>query len=80
MSGQLQDEEHASRVRACIEFLDPTDQRARRFVMTLCIGNRNLKQCSYRADIVLMLNRQFRRLIVSGMEAELKMTRSNTMR
>jgi DNA replication licensing factor MCM3 len=49
MNGQLVDEEHASRVRACTEFLDPTDQRAR----------------SYRADIVLMLNRGFRRLTVS---------------
>lgn len=49
MSSQLQDEEHASRVRACAEFLDPADQRAR----------------SYKADIILMLNRQFRRLTVS---------------
>ncbi|KAI9043296.1 MCM DNA helicase complex subunit MCM3 [Aspergillus affinis] len=46
---QLRDEAAQDRVRAAVEFLDPTDARAR----------------SYRADIVLMLNRGLRRLIVS---------------
>ena len=46
---QLRDEAVRDRVRAATEFLDPTDPRAR----------------SYRADIVLMLNRGLRRLIVS---------------
>lgn len=46
---QLRDEAVRDRVRAATEFLDPTDARAR----------------SYRADIVLMLNRGLRRLIVS---------------
>ncbi|KAF9883132.1 MCM DNA helicase complex subunit [Aspergillus nanangensis] len=47
--GQLRDEAAQDRVRAATEFLDPGDARAR----------------SYRADIVLMLNRGLRRLIVS---------------
>ncbi|KAG2419387.1 DNA replication licensing factor mcm3 [Aspergillus terreus] len=48
--GQLRDEAAQDRVRAATEFLDPqNDPRAR----------------SYRADIVLMLNRGLRRLIVS---------------
>ncbi|KAL4887921.1 MCM2/3/5 family-domain-containing protein [Aspergillus ambiguus] len=48
--GQLRDEAAQDRVRAAAEFLDPqNDPRAR----------------SYRADIVLMLNRGLRRLIVS---------------
>ena len=47
--GQLQDEARKDRIRAAEEFLDPTDQRAK----------------SYRADILLMLNRGLRRLIVS---------------
>ncbi|OJJ47713.1 hypothetical protein ASPZODRAFT_1758104 [Penicilliopsis zonata CBS 506.65] len=46
---QLRDEAAQDRVRAAAEFLDPSDTRAR----------------SYRADIVLMLNRGLRRLIVS---------------
>ncbi|GAB1742815.1 hypothetical protein NU219Hw_g8525t1 [Hortaea werneckii] len=46
---QLRDEATRDRVRAAQEFLDPTDVRAR----------------SYRADILLMLNRGLRRLIVS---------------
>lgn len=46
---QLRDEAAQDRVRAAVEFLDPTDARAR----------------SYRADIVLMLNRGLRRLLVS---------------
>ncbi|KAI9931798.1 hypothetical protein ASPWEDRAFT_37311 [Aspergillus wentii DTO 134E9] len=46
---QLRDEAAQDRVRAAVEFLDPSDARAR----------------SYRADIVLMLNRGLRRLIVS---------------
>lgn len=46
---QLRDEAVRDRVRAATEFLDPTDARAR----------------SYRADIVLMLNKGLRRLIVS---------------
>ena len=46
---QLRDEAVRDRIRAATEFLDPTDPRAR----------------SYRADIVLMLNRGLRRLIVS---------------
>ena len=46
---QLRDEAVRDRVRAAEEFLDPTDVRAR----------------SYRADIVLMLNRGQRRLPVS---------------
>ncbi|KAL4922724.1 MCM2/3/5 family-domain-containing protein [Aspergillus aurantiobrunneus] len=46
---QLRDEAAQDRVRAATEFLDPSDARAR----------------SYRADIVLMLNRKLRRLIVS---------------
>jgi len=46
---QLRDEAVRDRVRAATEFLDPTDARAR----------------SYRADIVLMLNRGLRRLVVS---------------
>ncbi|RDW93550.1 MCM DNA helicase complex subunit MCM3 [Aspergillus mulundensis] len=46
---QLRDEAAQDRVRAAVEFLDPSDARAR----------------SYRADIVLMLNRKLRRLIVS---------------
>lgn len=48
-SGQLNDEATKDRIRAAEEFLDPIDQRAK----------------SYRADILLMLNRGFRRLIVS---------------
>ncbi|KKY20850.1 putative dna replication licensing factor mcm3 [Phaeomoniella chlamydospora] len=47
---QLRDEAVRDRVRLAVEFLDPTDDRAAR---------------SYRADIVLMLNRGLRRLIVS---------------
>ncbi|KAF2101499.1 DNA replication licensing factor MCM3 [Rhizodiscina lignyota] len=46
---QLRDEAVRDRIRAAEEFLDPTDQRAR----------------SYRADIILMLNRGLRRLTVS---------------
>ncbi|KAK5135633.1 MCM DNA helicase complex subunit [Meristemomyces frigidus] len=46
---QLRDEAVRDRVRAAQEFLDPNDPRAR----------------SYRADILLMLNRGFRRLTVS---------------
>ncbi|KAL9092113.1 MAG: hypothetical protein Q9165_004546 [Trypethelium subeluteriae] len=46
---QLRDEAMKDRIRAAEEFLDPPDQSAR----------------SYRADIVLMLNRGLRRLIVS---------------
>jgi len=46
---QLRDEAVRDRIRLATEFLDPTDPRAR----------------SYRADIVLMLNRGLRRLIVS---------------
>ncbi|KAJ5934323.1 DNA replication licensing factor mcm3 [Penicillium verhagenii] len=46
---QLRDEAAQDRVRAAIEFLDPSDARAR----------------SYRADIVVMLNRGIRRLTVS---------------
>lgn len=50
MSGiQLRDEAVRDRVRAAQEFLDPNDPRAR----------------SYRADILLMLNRGLRRLTVS---------------
>lgn len=47
--GQLRDEAMRDRVRAAEEFLDPADQRAK----------------SYRADVLLMLNRGLRRLIVS---------------
>ncbi|GAB7332413.1 hypothetical protein MBLNU13_g04223t1 [Cladosporium sp. NU13] len=47
--GQLRDEAVRDRVRAAEEFLDPNDPRAR----------------SYRADILLMLNRNTRRLVVS---------------
>jgi hypothetical protein len=46
---QLRDEAVRDRIRAAIDFLDPADPRAR----------------SYRADIVLMLNRGLRRLVVS---------------
>lgn len=46
---QLRDEAVKDRIRAAEEFLDPPDARAR----------------SYRADIVLMLNRGLRRLTVS---------------
>ncbi|KAJ5106476.1 DNA replication licensing factor mcm3 [Penicillium angulare] len=46
---QLNDELAQDRVRAAVEFLDPNDARAR----------------SYRADIVVMLNRGLRRLTVS---------------
>jgi len=46
---QLRDEAVRDRIRAATEFLDPTDPRAR----------------SYRADIVLMLNRGLRRLVIS---------------
>ena len=46
---QLRDEAVRDRIRAATEFLDPTDPRAR----------------SYRADVVLMLNRGLRRLVVS---------------
>lgn len=46
---QLRDELVRDRIRLATEFLDPTDPRAR----------------SYRADIVLMLNRGLRRLVVS---------------
>ncbi|CRG90274.1 DNA replication licensing factor mcm3 [Talaromyces islandicus] len=46
---RLPEETAEDRVRAATEFLDPTDARAR----------------SYRADIVLMLNRGLRRLTVS---------------
>ena len=48
-SRQLRDEAVRDRVRLATEFLDPTDQRAK----------------SYRSDIVLMLNRGLRRLVVS---------------
>ncbi|RAK99102.1 MCM DNA helicase complex subunit MCM3 [Aspergillus ibericus CBS 121593] len=48
MEGQF-DDAAQDRVRAAVEFLDPSDARAR----------------SYRADILLMLNRGLRRLIVS---------------
>ncbi|EON69224.1 minichromosome maintenance protein 3 [Coniosporium apollinis CBS 100218] len=46
---QLRDEAVRDRIRAAEEFLDPNDPRAR----------------SYRADVVLMLNRGLRRLTVS---------------
>ena len=46
---RLRDEEIASRVQAAQYFLDPSEQGAR----------------SYRADIILMLNRGLRRLPVS---------------
>jgi len=46
---QLRDEAVRDRIRLATEFLDPTDPRAR----------------SYRGDIVLMLNRGLRRLVVS---------------
>ena len=46
---QLRDEAVRDRIRLAEEFLDPNDQSAR----------------SYRADIILMLNRGFRRLTVS---------------
>ena len=46
---QLRDEAVRDRIRAATEFLDPTDPRAR----------------SYRADILVMLNKGLRRLIVS---------------
>ncbi|EXJ76923.1 minichromosome maintenance protein 3 [Capronia epimyces CBS 606.96] len=46
---QLRDEAIRDRIRLATEFLDPTDATAR----------------SYRADIVLMLNRGLRRLVVS---------------
>ncbi|KAI9841545.1 MAG: MCM DNA helicase complex subunit [Sclerophora amabilis] len=46
---QLRDEAVRDRIRAAEEFLDPNDSRAR----------------SYRADIILMLNRGLRRLLVS---------------
>ncbi|WPG98147.1 Hypothetical protein R9X50_00093300 [Acrodontium crateriforme] len=46
---QLRDEAVLDRIRAAQDFLDPNDPRAR----------------SYRADILLMLNRGLRRLIVS---------------
>ncbi|KAM0709032.1 hypothetical protein Q7P35_003068 [Cladosporium inversicolor] len=46
---QLRDEAVRDRVRAAEEFLDPNDPRAR----------------SYRADVLLMLNRNTRRLVVS---------------
>ncbi|KAI9868822.1 MAG: MCM DNA helicase complex subunit [Trichoglossum hirsutum] len=49
MDVQLRDEAVRDRIRAAEEFLDPSDNRAR----------------SYRADIILMLNRGLRRLIVS---------------
>lgn len=45
----LGDEDRRDRVRNAVEFLDPTDERVR----------------TYRADIVLMLNRGLRRLVVS---------------
>jgi len=45
---QLRDEAVRDRIRAAEEFLDPNDPRAR----------------SYRADILLMLNRGLRRLTV----------------
>ena len=47
--GQLRDEALKDRIRAAEEFLDPVDQRTK----------------SYRAEILLMLNRRLRRLIVS---------------
>jgi DNA replication licensing factor MCM3 len=46
---QLRDEVVQDRIREAEEFLDPNDPRAR----------------SYRADVVLMLNRGLRRLTVS---------------
>lgn len=46
---RLRDEDIKSRVKAAQYFLDPTEQSAR----------------SYRADIILMLNRGLRRLPVS---------------
>lgn len=46
---QLRDKKVRDRIRLATEFLDPTDPRAR----------------SYRGDIVLMLNRGLRRLVVS---------------
>lgn len=45
----LRDEAVRDRIRACEEFLDPNDPRAR----------------TYRADVILMLNRGLRRLVVS---------------
>lgn len=45
---QLRDEAVRDRIRAAEEFLDPNDPRAR----------------SYRADVLLMLNRGLRRLTV----------------
>ncbi|OCT54291.1 DNA replication licensing factor mcm3 [Cladophialophora carrionii] len=48
-TNQLRDEAVRDRIRHATEFLDPTDDEAR----------------SYRADIVLMLNRGLRRLVVS---------------
>ncbi|KAM0712264.1 hypothetical protein Q7P37_011358 [Cladosporium fusiforme] len=48
-SVQLRDEAVRDRIRAAEEFLDPNDPRAR----------------SYRADVLLMLNRGLRRLVVS---------------
>ena len=47
--GPLSDEATKDRIRAAEEFLDPIDQRTK----------------SYRADILLMLNRGLRRLIVN---------------
>ena len=46
---QLQDEAVRDRIRLAEEFLDPSGPRAR----------------SYRADIILMLNRGYQRLTVS---------------
>lgn len=48
-TSELRDEAIRDRIRLATEFLDPTDTAAR----------------SYRADIVLMLNRGLRRLVVS---------------
>lgn len=48
-TNELRDEAIRDRIRLATEFLDPTDAAAR----------------SYRADIVLMLNRGLRRLVVS---------------
>ncbi|KAI1954986.1 MCM DNA helicase complex subunit [Ophidiomyces ophidiicola] len=65
MDFTLRDEAVRDRVRAAAEFLDPSDQRLRRLLSLPPDFAHADVVFSYRADIVLMLNRGLRRLTVS---------------
>ncbi|PGH18314.1 hypothetical protein AJ80_04492 [Polytolypa hystricis UAMH7299] len=69
---RLRDEFVKDTVRAAVEFLDPSDPRARRLatdgLIPFCVSRLvaySNEVFSYRADIVVMLNRGMRRLTVS---------------